>query len=539
MNKKAFDYIIVGAGSAGCVLANRLSADADKSVLLLEAGGSGHPLIPIPGAYVKLFRTKVDWQYWTAPQKYLNNRKLYLPRGKTLGGCSATNAMAYVRGNHADYDHWESLGNNGWGYRDVLDYFKKSELADYSNTIERDYHSDGGELQVSFAERFETPYANAFILAAQEMGFPVNIDYNGKSQYGFSKFQFNIKNGKRHSAKDAFLNPIRSRKNLTIQTGASVSKILIKNDKAVGVSVNVKGTHVEFLADKEVIISAGAFGSPQLLMLSGIGSKTELKEHSIPLIHELEGVGKNLQDHLFYPVSALSKTQKGLNHYGSVSGQIKAFVDYAINKKGPFTIGPLEAVGFLDIHRQSDLPNFQFHFAPLHIGRDYDFDMYDIHQIPKNEDGFTILPSLLQPKSRGAVKLGSRDPRQAPVIDPNFLSNEEDLESLLKGGQLAIELLQQSAFKAHIKEIIMPANIHDEAYLKMHILKSVETIYHPVGTCKMGHDELAVVDDQLRVHGIGGLRVVDASIMPKIVTGNTNAPVYMIAEKAADMILKG
>jgi choline dehydrogenase len=469
----------------------------------------------------------------------LGNRKLYLPRGKTLGGCSATNAMAYVRGNHADYDYWESLGNRGWGYHDILNYFKKSEQAFHSSSLETDYHGKQGELHVSMADGFETPFSVAFIEAAMEMGFRVNADYNGKSQNGFAKFQFTIKNGKRHGAKEAFLNPARSRKNLTIQPGSTASKILVKNDKAAGVLVNVKGTQVEFLARKEVIISAGAFGSPQLLMLSGIGSKTELNEFNIPIVKELEGVGKNLQDHLFFPVSSLSKTQQGLNHFGTISGQIKAFMDFAMNKKGPFTIGPLEAVGFLDIHQKSELPNFQFHFAPLHIGRNYDFDMYDINKIPKNEDGFTILPSLLQPKSRGVVKLGSRNPAQAPIIDPDFLSKDDDLSTLVKGGKLAIEMLHQKAFTNHLKEIIMPANIHDEEFLRMHIIKSVETIYHPVGTCKMGSDELAVVDDQLRVHGIEGLRVVDASIMPKIVTGNTNAPVYMIAEKAADMILSG
>lgn len=534
---KEYDYIIVGAGSAGCVLANRLSADPSNKVLLLEAGDKDNdPLVRIPGAYAKLFRKKHDWGFWTEPQVHVNNRKIYLPRGKMLGGCSSNNAMAYVRGNRHDYDGWATLGNEGWSYDEILPYFKKSEHNEQADQLNSGYHSTKGELNVTFSEHFKTPLGQAFIDAGVQAGLPRNEDYNGAEQKGIGPFQFTIKEGARHSAADAFLKPAKSRPNLEIWTNAQVQEVIIKKDKAVGVKLIKNAQEVH--AIKEVILSAGSFQSPQILMLSGIGEKEQLTRHGIDLKRDLSGVGKNLQDHLLFPVSCLSKEQNGLNHHIKLINQAKGLVQYAVSKKGPLTIGPLESVAFLNIDDPKRPANFQLHFAPMQIGQEYDYDMYDLTKFP-HDDGFSILPSLLQPKSRGEVTLVDKNPTSAPRIDPRFLSEESDLKQLVAGAKLALDIIKQEGLRKHVKQMQMPQNVSSDEALAEHIRKSLETIYHPVGTCKMGTDEMAVVDPQLKVRGMEGLRVVDASIMPKIMTGNTNAPVYMIAEKAADMILNG
>ena len=532
MQINKYDYIIIGAGSAGCVLANRLSKNPAYQILLIEAGKTDKKMeIRIPGGYGNLHRSSVDWGFSTVPQQHVNNRNIYLPRGKTLGGSSSTNAMAYVRGNKADYDEWSDLGNKGWSFDEVLPYFKKSE---HNEDFNDDYHGHQGPLNVTLGKDFQTPYAQAFLEACQESGIPKRIDYNGANQLGVSFFQFTIKEGERQSTAVAFLKPVMHRPNLTVITEARVSEILIESDRAAGVAYLKFGSMQKVYASKEVILSAGAFQSPQLLMLSGIGPQEMLKKYQISVKKDMPGVGQNLQDHLFINVSSLSAQQEGFNHHFKPINQLKALIKYLITHKGPLACSALEATAFFSLSDGTQ-PDLQFHFTPLHIGDDYVPDLYNTKTYP-TYDGYTIAPTLLKPKSRGYVGLNSNNPMDDPLIQPNFLAVEDDLKVLILGVKKALEVSKASAFKSFRKTIIIPKKESDAAIIE-HIKKGLETVYHPVGTCKMGYDDLAVVSDNLKVHGIDGLRVVDASIMPTIVSGNTNAATIMIGEKAADMIM--
>ena len=529
----SFDYIIIGAGSAGCVLANRLSENPSNKVLLLEAGGADRKMeIGIPAAYGNLHRSAVDWGFSSEPQQHLYSRSIYLPRGKVVGGCSSTNAMAYVRGNQADYNEWASQGNTGWAYSDVLPYFKKSE---HNEDLHSEYHGIGGLLNVSHPKSFQTPFARAFIEACKQSGIPENKDYNGAEQGGAAIFQFTIKDGKRHSAATAFLKPALSRPNLSVLTRAMVKKIWIEGGKATGVEyIHQKNKIQRAYASGEIILSAGSFQSPQLLMVSGLGDADELKVLGIPVIMDLKGVGKNLQDHLFIIASCLSYKNEGFNHHLNPLNQVMDLIKYQISHKGPLSCSPLEAVAFFSTGGAVN-PDIQFHFVPLHLGSDYKSDPYKPATYPRT-DGFSILPTLLKPKSRGYVKIRSANPFDPPLIQPNFLSEDEDLQMLVAGVKKALEVLNANAFSPYRKSVITPADKSEQGIME-HIRKAVETVYHPTGTCKMGSDYMAVVNEKLQVHGIKGLRVVDASIMPTIISGNTNAPTMMIAEKAADMIL--
>lgn len=531
----AYDYIIIGAGSAGCVLANRLTENPACQVLLLEAGSADKkPEIHIPGAYTKLNRTAVDWAFWTEPQKHVDNRKLYIPRGKTLGGSSSTNAMAYVRGNKEDYNEWAALGNKGWGYEEVLPYFLKSENHEQFGAP---YHGEGGPLNVTLS-RQPSVLGPVFVEACVEAGIPANTDYNGAVQEGASMLQFTIKKNKRHSTASAFLKPAMRRANLTVRTNTQVRCVLIEHGRAVGVEVITAHSNSERInCSKEVLLSAGAIQSPQILMLSGIGDPSELSKQGIDIKFPLPGVGKNLQDHVWSGVSGVSNVQTG-NSVLKPFNMARSVLQHLFLSSGPLANSPLEANAFIKTDPTLNRPDVQFHFVPLGINDDYSTDIYNIKTF-STIDGFSIMAILIRPVSRGYVGLKSSKPQDAPVIQPNLLSAPKDRETLLAAMRKAIEVMQTDTLKGYLADgIHFPKDLSDQA-LQVHINKSLETLYHPVGTCKMGNDPMAVVDDSLRVHGVKCLRVIDASVMPTIVSGNTNAACIMIGEKGADLVKAG
>ncbi|MCL4152630.1 UNVERIFIED_CONTAM: hypothetical protein GTU68_039857 [Idotea baltica] len=482
--------------------------------------------IHIPAAYTKLHHSKVDWAYATIPQKHVNNRVMHQPRGKALGGCSSTNCMAYIRGNKKDYDEWEGLGNTGWSYEEVLPYFKKSENNEQFNN---EFHGQGGPLNVTQSKDYRSPVGQSFIDSMVELGYSANPDFNGVTQEGAGFFQFTIKDFKRCSTAVSFLKLAQSRPNLTVITHAHTTKVLIESGKAVGIEYLHKGRKLKELhAEKEVILAAGAFASPHLLMLSGIGPADHLREKGISPLHDLQGVGQNLQDHLITGISSHS-TQK--NSTFNTQETLGNLLKYVFTKKGPFGASPLEANAFVKTNPELDRPDMQFHFAPAHGN-----DLHDHSSFPKNIDGYSILPTLIRPKSIGQITLASNNPTVMPLIDPRYFEAQEDLAVMMEGMRIARAALLSEAFGKFRKNISYPSSYQTDSDLLKHLLEKVETCYHPVGTCKMGSDEMAVVDNELKVHGIDRLRVVDASIMPTIISGNTNAPTIMIAEKAADMI---
>lgn len=531
MTKNTFDYIIVGGGSAGCVMAGRLSENPDISVCLLEAGKPDTSvLIHAPAGVVAMLPTKINnWAFETVPQKGLNGRKGYQPRGKTLGGSSSMNAMMYCRGHKWDYDHWAELGNAGWSFDEVLPYFIKSEN---NESIRDEYHGTDGPLNIANL-RSPSSMNKVFIEAAGEFGIPHNKDVNGAEQFGVMETQVNQKNGERFSVAKAYLTPNLDRENLTVITSATTKRVLFEGKQATGVEYLVKGEVFKLVANKEVILSAGAFGSPQILKLSGVGPAEELKSFDIDMVHDLPGVGENLQDHI--DVIHTYRTKSNTDTFGaSIRGGItlaKAIPEWKNKRTGKITSNFAEGIGFAKTDPSREIPDLELVFV-VGIVDDHSRKIHLGH-------GFSCHVTLLRPKSRGWVKLASTDPTAAPLINPGFLEDESDVTEIVKGWHLQKKILESKAFDEYRGKALYPVDAEDEEAVIEDIRNRADTQYHPIGTCKMGPDSdpMAVVDAELRVKGLTGLRVIDASIMPTLIGGNTNAPTVMIAEKIAEAMM--
>jgi choline dehydrogenase len=532
MEDAAFDYVIVGAGSAGCVLANRLSEDPAVTVALIEAGGRDrNPWIHIPAGYYRNFSNPaVTWQFGSGPEPHLDGRIVSWPRGRVLGGSSAINGLLYVRGQAQDFDVWRQLGNAGWGWHDVLPYFKRAENQERGAD---DLHGAGGPLSVSDVRLGQRHLCDAFIEACAAAGIPRSADFNGPDQEGAGYYQLTNRNGRRCSTAVAYLNPVRGRRNLRIVTGALVQAIELDGRRATGVRCERNGGTETVAARREVILAAGAIGSPHILQLSGIGPGAVLKAAGVPVRHELAGVGENLQDHLQVRFIYHCTGRGSLNDvWHSPWLRVRAGLEYALTRRGILTIGAGVAGAFARSRPDVDLPDVQFHFMPLSADR----PGQGLHAF----SGVTLSVCQLRPESRGTLAIKSADPAAHPAIVSNYLAAETDRRVLLDGMKLVRRVTGQPAFARHVvrEHLPGPEAATDEA-LMAYARGYATTVFHPCGTCKMGSgsDARAVVDARLRVHGLAGLRVADASIMPNLTSGNTNAPTIMIAEKAADMVL--
>ena len=500
-----YDYIVIGAGSAGCVVANRLTEDSETTVLLLEAGNPDTKLeIQIPSECLNLLGSEVDWSYFSEPEPHLGDRKIFCPRGKVLGGSSSINFMIYIRGNPLDYDHWQALGNPGWSYHDVLPYFKKSE---HSSRGASEYHGVNGELSVT---DIATPAVTSqrFVDTAIALGYADNPDFNGRQQEGAGLYQLTVKEGKRDSAAAAFLLPILQRPNLTITTGALVTRLLFEGTRTVGVEYLHEGTLHQVYVNQEVIVSAGAFDSPKLLLLSGIGAAEHLQSLGIPVVVDLPGVGQNLRDHVLAPITY--QATEDVHPVGTSSGIAEAGLYFHTENN-------------LDV-----VPDLQCFSGPI---------LWAPPGSNRFGKGFFGVASLTQPQNIGSVNLRSPNPQDPPLIRLNYLQSETDVQKLVEGIKALRQIFEANSFDKFRGEELAPGlDVQSDEALAAYVREACDTLSHPVGTCKMGIDPMAVVDPELRVHGIEGLRVVDASIMPTLTTGNTNAPTIMIGEKAADLI---
>ena len=526
-----FDFVVVGAGSAGCVLANRLSARSDVSVLLLEAGPADrNPWIHIPiGYYRTMENPDISWGYVTGKVSSAGNRRFNWPRGKVLGGSSSVNGLVYARGQAEDFDDWRELGNIGWGYDDVLPYFKRAESATIDD-IDEEFHGRDGPLSVSRASRH--PLCDAYIEAASQAGIVANTDFNGRQQEGAGYFQITTRNGLRSSAATAYLKPARHRKNLCIQTNNQVRKLVLDNRCVVGVDVDQNGKRQIIRARREVLLCAGAINSPQILQLSGIGDSTLLKANGITPYHHLPQVGENLQDH--YTCSTKYRCSQPVtvnDEVASLAGKVRVLLRWLRDRGGPMSLSAGQVGVFAKSRAECARPDVQFHFL-----------RYSAQQRGRNLDrfsGFTVTMCQLRPESRGYVRITSNDHRDKPLIQPNYLSHQQDCDTMVAGMRLVRKVAAQKALESYISAETFPGTgIDDDASLLDYVRNNGSTIFHPSSSCRMGVDEAAVVDSQLKVNGVDGLRVADASIMPTLVSANTNAACIMIGEKAADMVLR-
>ncbi len=517
-----YDYVVIGAGSAGCAVAARLSENEKTSVLLLEAGPSDvdQQAVHVPAAFPTLFKTELDWDYMSAPQEALNGRQIYMPRGKVFGGSSSLNAMVYQRGNPKNYDSWNKGNISGWGWKDVLPYFVKAEN---NERHKPPMHGKGGPLNVAEL-RDPNPLSTSFVAAAEEQGHPLNDDFNAGHQEGFGMYQVTQRGGMRGSAAVSYLHGAMERDNLTVEANALTKRLVIENGRCTGVTYQKDDAEHTANAAREVILSAGAFGSPQILMLSGIGPKDHLTSLGIAVVKDLPGVGQNLQDHIMAPVAYHCTEPISL-----AGAEEPEEVEKLAEGMGMLTSNIGEAGGFLTVNEGAEAPDLQFHFAPCWFILDGAGNL--------EGHGFTLLPGCVNTKSIGQVGLTSADPAEKPMIDPAALKDERDMEIIVEGVKIARKILNSAAFDQYRGEEYLPgAEVESDEDIREFIRTFAQTLYHPVGTCKMGSDAMAVVDHHLKVHGIAGLRVADASIMPSIINANTNAPSIMIGEKCAAMI---
>ena len=525
---RAYDYVIVGAGPAGCCLAARLSEDPDVSVLLLEAGGRDwHPHIHVPAGFAKLTGNAFTWGYSTVPQREIGNRAMWYPQGRVLGGGSSINAMVYTRGNARDYDAWAASGCPGWSHADVLPYFKRPED---NERFCNDYHGSGGPLGVSDPVR-PLPISAAFLRAAQQAGLPFNPDFNGAVQDGCGYYQVTNRNARRCSGAVAYLRPARTRPNLRVETRATATRVAVENGRAVGVDYARRGrtARVRATATREVLVSAGAIGSPRLLMLSGIGRGDDLKALGIDAVHDLPGVGRNLQDHVDVYVVSECRGDFSYDKLPRPHRMLWAALHYILFRQGPIASTLIDAGGFWYADRQAPSPDIQMHFV---LGSGLEHGLAKL----KNA-GVTLNSCFVRPRARGTVTLRDADPRTPPVIDPNYWGDPYDREMSIRGFRLAREIMAQEAFRPFIMAERYPGpDTRSDAEIAAYARNAAKTDYHPVGTCKMGSDDMAVVDPALKVRGLDGLRVIDSSVMPLLPSSNTNAPTLMVAEKGADHV---